>query len=368
MLHTPLCDMFQIRHPLIQAGMGIYRGLVTTPELVAAVCNAGGMGCIGASGLTSDELRQTVRKVQSLTDKPFGVDLLFPANLAVRRATREEIREDIRTNHPRQWQFVQELFEQFDLPKTQVDMEFTNTDDMTMAQADVVFEERVRLLVIALGDPGPLISKARQAGTKVAGLVGSVQHVRRQVAAGVDFIIAQGSEAGGHVGTISTFPLLPQVVDAAGGIPVVAAGGIADGRGVAAALALGSAGAWCGTVFLFSEEAGIHPANRAQLIGGRSEDFVASRYYTGKPARTFRNLIHKSWAGAGFDPLPMPHQKVLMDDFIHAARQAGRFEVTANPAGQVAGMLSEVRPAARIVTEMIAEAERVIRRSAALLQ
>ncbi len=325
MLRAGLCDLFNIRYPLIQAGMGIYKGVVTTPELVAAVSNAGGMGCLGAQGLEVPELRAAIRKIKSLTDKPFGVDLIIPAKMSVREGSRAEIRADIQANHPQHWKLAADLFKRFDIPHTQIDKSHSLTDEVTRAQAEIIFEEKVALFAVALGDPSALMDKARAAGTKVAGLVGSVGQARRQAQAGVDFIICQGSEAGGHVGVVPTFPLLPQVVDAVPGIPIVAAGGIADGRGVAAALALGAQGVWCGTVFLFSDEANLHPHHREQLDLGRSEDFVASRVYTGKPSRTFHNEVHKIWATSGIEPLPMPHQKVLMEDFPRrgGARPAG---------------------------------------------
>lgn len=367
MLRTPICELLGIRLPILQAGMGIYKGVVTTPELVAAVSNAGGLGCLGATGLEPGELRRAIRRIRSLTDKPFGVDLIIPSKLSTRTGTREEIRAEIREKHPAHWELVQRIFRDQGIAPRTIDMEYSLTEEMTRAQSDVVFEESVPLFVIALGDPAALMDRARAAGTKVAGLAGSVGNARRQLEAGVDFVIAQGSEAGGHVGVVPTFPLLPQVVDAAGSTPVVAAGGIADGRGVAAALALGAQAAWCGTAFLFAEEANVHPAHRAQLEAGRSEDFVSSRVFTGKSSRTFHNEIHKAWAASKLEPLPMPHQKVLMEDFLDAARAAGRLDVVSNPSGQVAGMLKERLPAARIVERMAAQAEEVIRRCSGYL-
>lgn len=367
MLQTPLCDLLSIRHPVLQAGMAIYRGLVTTPELVAAVSNAGGMGCIGASGQAPEELRATIRRVRELTPHPFAVDVIIPARLSTPEGTRTEIREDIKRNHPRHWDFVESLYARHGIPRVPLDFEQTWTPALTHALARVAIEERVALLVIALGDPAELVPEARAAGVKVGGLVGSMGNLRRQLEADVDLIIAQGGEAGGHVGSVATFPLLPQVVDAAQGKPVLAAGGIADGRGVAAGLALGAQGAWVGTAFLFAEEVFIHPDHLAQLIRGRSEDFAATRIYTGKPARTFRNTIHAEWAAAGLEALGMPHQKVLFEDFVHAARAAGRLDLVSNPAGQVAGMLHEVRPAAAILRDLVAGAEAQIRRLAAFV-
>jgi len=367
MLRTALCDLLGIRYPVVQAGMGIYRGLVTTPELVAAVSNAGGMGCLGGSGLTAEELRSAIRRVRDLTAQPFGVDLIIPAKLSTREGTRAEIRADIQRNHPRHFAFVEALYEKHGVPRVPIDLDLTWTPQLTDAQARVVLEERVPLLVVALGDPADLVPLAREAGIRIGGLVGSLGNLRRQIEADVDLVIAQGAEAGGHVGSVATFPLLPQVVDAAAGKPVLAAGGIADGRGVAAALALGAQGAWVGTAFLFAEEAHLHPDHRAQIVSGRSEDFAATRIYTGKTARTFRNTIHAEWAEVGLEPLGMPHQKVLFEDFLHAARQAGRLDLVSNPAGQVAGMLHDIRPAAAILDDLVRGAERRIEQLAACI-
>lgn len=365
MLHTPLCDLLGIRTPLLQAGMGTYRGLVTPPALVAAISEAGGMGCIGGAGLLPEELRGAIRDIRALTGKPFAVDLIIPATMSAREGSREEIRADIRARFPRHWAFVQGLFARFGLPPGEIDLGVTWTEDLTSAQAQVVIEERVPVFVIALGDPGRFMAPCRAAGVKVAGLVGSLGNLRRQLEAGVDFVIAQGAEAGGHTGTVSTMPLVPQVVDAAGATPVVAAGGIADGRGLAAALMLGAQGAWCGTVFLAAEEARIHPAHLAQVLEGRSEDFAVSRIYTGKTARTFRNEMHRLWRDEGLEPLGMPHQKVLMEDFLHVARREGRLDLVSNPCGQVAGMMHEVRPAKAIFDDMVRGAEAALRRDAA---
>jgi NAD(P)H-dependent flavin oxidoreductase YrpB (nitropropane dioxygenase family) len=368
MLRTPFCDRFGVDLPIMQAGMGIYKGLVTTPELVAAVSNAGGYGCLGASGVTPDQLRAAIRKIRTLTTRPFGVDLIIPAKLSTRVGTRREIREDIKKKYPAHWQLVQDLFKQEGLDGDHIiDFEYSLTEEMTTAQAKVIFEERVPLFVVALGDPGAFVQLARQSGTKLAGLAGSVGNAKRQIEAEVDLIIAQGTEAGGHIGSVATLPLVPQVVDIAGDTPVAAAGGIADGRGVAAALTLGAQATWCGTVFLFSDEANLHPVHREQVNRGRSEDFVSSRVFTGKTSRTFSNAVHKVWAGAGIEPLPMPHQKVLMEDFLDAARKAGRLDIVGNPCGQVAGMLRGSRPAAQIVKQMAVEAETALRRASQFL-
>jgi NAD(P)H-dependent flavin oxidoreductase YrpB (nitropropane dioxygenase family) len=366
-LKTPLCDLLGIDIPVMQAGMGVYRGLVTTPELVAAVSNAGGMGCLGGSGLLPSELQDAIRRIKALTARPFGVDLLLPAKLSRSEGTRDTIRREIAGNHPRHWAWAQALFDRYNLPHSQIDMEHALTPELTDAQADVVVAEQVPLFVAGLGDPGAVAARVHAYGGKVAGLIGSVRHARRQVQSGVDLLIAQGSEAGGHVGTVATMPLVPQVVDAVTPCPVVAGGGIADGRGLAAALMLGAQAVWCGTAFLFAEEAQIHPIQRDQILTGQSEDFAATRIYTGKTARTFRNEIHRLWTETGLEPLGMPHQKVLMDDFLDAARTAGRLDIVSNPSGQVAGMLHTVRSATKIVRDMIDQAAACLKHGATLV-
>jgi NAD(P)H-dependent flavin oxidoreductase YrpB (nitropropane dioxygenase family) len=368
MLRTALCEKLGIRYPVLQAGMGIFKGVVTPPALVAAVSNAGGLGCLGGSGLEPEELREAIRKIRTLTDKPFGVDLLIPSRMSAKQGSREEIRREISVAYPEHRKLVDGLFERYGVPRSKVDKAFSITEEMTSEQARVVFEERVPVFVVGLGDPGKFRDIARETGTLIAGIAGSLNNARKQVQANVDFLIVQGAEAGGHVGTIGTFPLVPQVVDAVGSLPVVAAGGIADGRGLAAALALGAQAVWCGTAFLFADEVNLHPQHREQLDIGRSEDFVVSRVFTGKTSRTFHNDVHRVWAESGLDPLPLPHQKILMEDFLDAARRAGRLDVCGNPAGQVAGMLKGARPAATIVADMVTQAEQIIRRCSGLLR
>ena len=364
---TSLCEMLKIEYPILLAGMGS-RGLATPPELVAAVSEAGGMGVVGGSGLTPDDLRSQIRETRKLTDKPIGVDLILPAKVAVGAGnTRSEVRTQLKTNFPQQVAFVEKLMAQHGLEQTELDNEFvvantsgdrgetpgSNQKNMIQQQVDVIMEEDVQMFAAGLGDPSWVVPMAREKGITVMGLVGSPSNAIRQVEAGVDIVVAQGYEAGGHTGKIANFPLIPQGVDAVAPRPVVAAGGRADGGGVAAALSLGAVGAWVGTAFLVSEECAIHDTHKRQIVDGESRDFEISRTYTGKTARMFRNEIVKAWTDADLDPLPMPYQKILMDDFNAAARAAGRLEVHSNPAGQAAGLLDEVRPAADIMRDLI---------------
>lgn len=364
-----LTDMLRIQYPILQAGMGMPTGLLTSPELVAAVSNAGGMGCIGGTGLDPDELRDVIRQTQALTSRPFGVDLLLPANLKAKFGRREEIRREIREQYPDHWAMLLRLHDDHGLEFTPSPREFSVTEELTREQVNVVLDEGVPLLVVALGDPASVIDDARAAGTRVAGLAGSGRNAQRQLEAGVDIVIAQGAEAGGHTGRVGTMVLVPEIVRVAGpaGVPVVAAGGIGTGEAIAATLTLGAEGVWCGTAFLFSEEVNLHFLQRDQLAQARSTELEPSRVYTGKPSRMFVNKVIQAWGNSGLDPLPMPHQRIMMDDFSQAARAAGRFDLVSNPAGQVAGLLTgSPVPAAEILERLLAEAQEAFDRLPAL--
>lgn len=366
MLRTPVCDLLGIELPILQAGMGRTHGTPTPPALVAAVSEAGGLGCLGGVGLEPAELRQAIDEIRSLTSRPFAVDLLLPANLADSPPTREEIRSVLREKYPQHWGFVRSLHEKFGLAPVAMDKAGLMSNDYIKAQMDVVLDARVPVFVAGLGDPSCVIQDRRARNMIVLGLAGSVRNAVRQKQAGVAAVIAQGYEAGGHTGTVANFALIPQVVDAVGSLPVIGAGAISDGRGVAAALALGAQGAWIGTAFLFADEADMPEEHRRQLETARSEDLVISRAYTGKTARTFKNEAMEAWTRSGLDPLPTPYQWVLMDDFVAAAEAAGRQELVNLPAGQGAGMLTQRMPASRIVEELARGAMRELARLGAI--
>ena len=365
LLHTRLCDELGIRYPIFLAGMSTRGGRPTPPELVAAVSEAGGLGVLGCSYAAPEEIRARIRAVRELTGRPFGVDLLLPASLADATPDRAEMRARLERDYPRHVAFVRALIEGYGLTPVEAQGTFTSPD-LIRRQVEVVLEERVPVFAAALGDPAWVVPLARQAGAKVIGLAGSVRNALRQRQAGVDYIVAQGTEAGGHTGRVANFPLIPQVVDAVDPLPVIAAGGIADGRGLVAALALGAVGVWCGTVFLMAEECGIYREHQEQIARGSSEEFVVTRAYTGKTARDYRNPVIDAWERSGLDPLPMPLQGLLMDDFTAAAEAAGRRDLINNPSGQIGGMLTHRRSAREIVREMVEGAGAVLNRLDAL--
>ncbi|MFN8557292.1 MAG: nitronate monooxygenase [Dehalococcoidia bacterium] len=320
LLHTSICDELGIEYPIFLAGMSTRKRVPTPPELVAAVSEAGGLGVLGCSSVEPEEVRQRIHKVRSMTSKPFGVDLLLPASRAEVATDREAVRAQLEREFPGHVAFVRSLREKMGLPEMKAEGSAMSADFIE-AQVRVVLEERVPVFAAALGDPAWVVPLAREVGTKVIGLAGSVRNAERQKAAGVDIIVAQGTEAGGHTGRIATMPLVPQVVDAVAPTPVLAAGGIADGRGVVAALALGAVGAWCGTVFLMAEESGIFPEHQDDIARSSSENFVVTRAYTGKTARDVRNVVIDEWEKSGLPFLPMPLQGVLMDDLTAAAEE-----------------------------------------------
>ena len=267
-LSTRLCDILEVEYPICLAGMG---GRWTPPELVAAVSEAGGLGVMGGTGMEVEELRGRIRRVRELTDKPFGVDLLLPVvtgsvDTSGGGGQPESQFDAVRRQYPRHAAFVDTLIEEFGLERADPPEPGETGLALARKQVDMILEEDVAVFAAALGDPAWVVPMAREKGVKVMGLVGSVRNAHRQVAAGVDIIVAQGTEAGGHTGRIATMPLVPQVVDAVSPLPVVAAGGIANGRGIAASLALGAEGAWMGTAFLAAKECGIYDAQQETII------------------------------------------------------------------------------------------------------
>ena len=281
LLHTSLCDLLDIEYPIILAGMAS-KGDATPPVLVAAVSNAGGLGVMGGSGLSLQELRHRIHDIRSLTEKPFGVDLLLPASLAEAEETRSAVFQRLQREYPKHIEFVRNLMREFDLPNAYAEDEIVLSPRHIQAQVQVVLEEKVPIFAAGLGDPSWVVPLAWEQGMKVIGLAGSVRHAERHVTAGVDIVVAQGYEAGGHTGRIANFPLIPQVVDAVRPVPVVAAGGISDGRGVAAALALGAVGAWIGTAFLVAKECNNPSLTRRRSSG---EDLKSSSLLGPIPAR-----------------------------------------------------------------------------------
>jgi len=371
---TRLCDILGIEYPVVLAGMSEVAG----HRVVAAVSEAGGLGVIGAAIMGPDELREEIRKVRELTDKPFGVDILLPTmgsmpqgGAAGGGVGEGAIPDNWRDMLPApQREFAASLRRKFDLPD--VEPEFPTRSGgregaifgpgFTRSQIDTILEEKVPVFASGLGNPAPFVEEFHAAGVKVIALVGNVKNALRVAEGGTDIVVAQGAEAGGHTGRVGTMAVVPQVVDAVAPTPVLAAGGIGDGRGLAAALCLGAVGVWVGTAFLVSKEANWDDVLKQRVLDASEEDTRVTRIYSGKTMRNINNPLIEAWEEAGVPTLGFPFQAAVIRDVTFAAEQAGRKELGMNPAGQISGMFRNQRPAGEILQQMVEQAAEIIQR------
>jgi len=371
-MRTALTGLLGVPHPIV--------GFNRSPGVVAEVTNAGGFGVLAASAYTPEELDAQLTWIEKqVGGKPYGVDLLVPEKFA--GGDPDNLVASLRAQIPRaHLDFVNGLLERYGIPETarkETHDEIAASLNPRGAQAllDVAFGHRIALIANALGTPpAGLVARAKQAGVAVAALVGQVKHARRQIDAGVDVLIAQGTEAGGHTGTIATMVLTPEIVGIAGDRPVLAAGGIASGRQMAAALALGAAGVWCGSVWLCSEEDVANQAVKSKFMAAASSDTLRSPTRTGKPARQLRTAWHDEWERQGSPAaLPLPLQPLLVNeawqriDAAAAAGHEGALRLVSFFVGQVVGSFDAIRPAAEITRQMVAECEQRIAELGALL-
>ncbi len=338
-------------------------------DVIAAVSRAGGMGVLGAVGHTPEQLDHDLTWIeQEIGDAPYGVDLLLPQKYigADDGGLNAQQAADLMPAAHRA--FLDGMLASYDVPPLPGD-DHIQGGVMNVSPAgiapllDVAFAHRTRLIASALGPPPPyLIERAHAADVVVAALAGSPVHAMRHAAAGADIIVAQGTEAGGHTGEIATMVLVPDVVDAVAPIPVLAAGGIARGRQLAAALALGAEGVWCGSVWLTTEEAETDPVVKQKFLAASSADTVRSRSLTGKPARMLRTAWTDEWARPDTpEPLPMPLQSALVAEAqarIHRSAHhagSGAEQLDTYFVGQVVGSLTSVKTARQVVLDMIDE-------------
>src|SRR5262245_48046117 len=333
-LRTTLCDLLRIEVPIIQAPISG----AATPALVAAVSNAGGLGMFAMANRDPDGIRRIIHEARQLTNRPFGANFLL------------------------------------------------RPQEQTEARLEACLDSGVPVVSFFWDDPAPYIPRVHAAGALVMYTVTSAADARRAVEAGVDIVVAQGWEAGGHVqGQVAALPLVPCVVDAVTPIPVVAAGGIADGRGMAAALTLGAAGVWMGTRFLVSTEAATHPVHRERLLQASETDAVYTGLFdvgwSGVPHRALRNSTLTQWEVAGCPPSGQRpgegeviaqsadgHPIVRYRSLTPVIGATGRIEAMGLWAGQGVGLVTRSQPAGDIVREVVGDAIRVLRHSAGLIQ
>jgi nitronate monooxygenase len=368
-LRTKLCDMLGIEYPIIAAGMGptlIGETTGAPVELVVAVSEAGGMGVLGGSGFTVEGLREAIREIKSKTKKPYGVDLLLPQKLDTSgRLSVAGIKElplsQVIKSLPQQHQdWIKKIKEELKVPEVEVMVRMNTTTMRPQESIQVCIEEKVPLFCAGLGNPGFMAAEAHAAGMKVLGITGNSKNARRMAQSGIDLLVAQGHEGGGHTGRIGTMALLPQAIDAAYPVPVLAAGGIGDGRGVAAALAMGCVGVWVGTRFLATNEGGALPVNKKHIIDSTDEDTRVSKAYTGKTLRASYNKFHDLWDGSGLEPLPFPTQVLISSGLLASFIEGGKDDYVGGLAGQVSGLIKEIKPARQVLEEMVEEAVQIL--------
>jgi NAD(P)H-dependent flavin oxidoreductase YrpB (nitropropane dioxygenase family) len=360
-VRTPLCDLLGIEHPIV--------GFTPSEHVAAAVSRAGGLGVLGCVRFNDPAELDTVLTWmdENTGGRPYGIDVVMPATVPTEGAA-TDLDQLIPDQHR---DFVEKTLLDLGVPPLPDDTEAGAgvlgwLHSVARKHVEVALAHPARLIANALGSPPPdVIASAHDRGMLVAALAGKAEHARRQVASGVDIVVAQGHEAGGHTGEIGTMVLVPEVVDAVE-VPVLAAGGIGCGRQIAAALALGAAGAWMGSAWLVTAEyqqLSAAPAMQQALLKATSSDTVRSRIYSGKPARLLKNRWTAAWEQPGAPaPLPMPLQNLLVSDAHQRLMRSGQPDVVPMPAGQIIGRMNEVRPVADVIADLVAETDETLDR------
>ena len=366
-MKTAITDMFGIDVPIL--------AFTHCRDVVAAVTKAGGLGVLGAVAHSQEQLEIDLAWIEAeVGGRPYGIDLIVPAKYAGDGDggfTMDDIRQLIPAEHKA---FVDDILRRYDVPPLPEGdgpgrgvANSGTAAPFSANQADPLLEialaHQPALVVNALGPPpAHMIERVKQEGRLLAALAGKAQHAQRHVNAGVDLIIAQGAEAGGHTGEVGTMVLVPEIVDAVAPVPVLAAGGIGRGRQMAAAMALGAQGVWCGSVWLTTNEAETHPVVKQKFLAATSSDTVRSRSLTGKPARQLRTAWTDEWDNpANPQPLGMPMQPILVAEaqarISRAAHNPGSgAEALSNYfVGQIVGTMNVSKPAAQVVFDMVDE-------------
>ena len=360
-MRTPLCDRLGIEHPIV--------GFTPSEHVAAAISRAGGLGVLGCVRFNDpDELATTLDWLDDNTDgRPYGVDIVMPAAVPT-EGSAADLDKLIPPEHRA---FVASTLERLgvpELPASDTAGVLGWLHSVARSHVDIALAHPIALIANALGSPPPdVIEQAHAHGVPVAALAGKAEHARRHVANGVDIVVAQGYEAGGHTGEIATMVLVPEIVDAVD-VPVLAAGGIGSGRQVAASLALGAAGVWTGSIWLTTAEyqLGIGTATQRALLAATSSDTVRSRVYSGKPARLLRTKWTDAWAAPEAPaPLPMPLQNILVGEAHRRIAASDDPSVVAMPVGQIVGRMNEIRPVADVMADLVAEFDRTVDRLAA---
>jgi NAD(P)H-dependent flavin oxidoreductase YrpB (nitropropane dioxygenase family) len=362
-VRTPLCDQLGIAHPIF--------AFTPSEHVAAAVSRAGGLGVLGCVRFNdADELDAVLSWMDENTDgNPYVVDIVMPAKVPT-EGTATDLGKYIPDEHRK---FVDNTLRKLGVPPLPADGDPAQEGvlgwlhSVARSHVDVALKHPIKLIANALGSPPrDIIDEAHAAGVPVAALAGKAKHARSHVDNGVDIVVAQGTEAGGHTGEIATMVLVPEIVDAvAGDAHVLAAGGIGSGRQIAAALALGAGGVWMGSYWLTTSEyrLGTGDAVQRALVAASSDQTVRARVYSGKPARLLRTKWTDAWFADGApEALPMPLQNILVAEAHQRIAAANDPDVVAMPVGQIVGRMNAVRPVAELFAELLAEFDETMRR------
>ncbi len=349
-LSTALCKRLGIALPVF--------GFSHSVEVTVALAEAGGFPVFGAARETPERISEDIALLKRrLGGRPFGVDLMYP-KLAGDESSRDEAKKKLPAEHVA---FVAKLKEKYAIPapvKPNFFADQIRNQAFFDAQTEAVLESGVDAVVTAVGLPKRVVAAARARGKTTFAMVGSARHVTAARDAGIDILVAQGYDAGGHTGPVGTYTLVPQVVEAAGGLPVLAAGGVGHGRQVAAAFALGAEGVWLGTAWLATREYGTPPVLLKKILAARSEDTVITRAHSGKPCRVVKSGWSDEWDAEGAPrPLPMPYQHVLTGELLAAIEEHQVEPLVYEAAGQSVAWFNELTTVGEIVARLARETE-----------
>jgi len=349
-LRTKLCDMLGIEFPIIS--------FTHCKDVAVSVINSGAFAVLGEAMHTPDQIAADIRWIRDRVDgKAFGIDLVLPASVPA-SGSLEDLEQHIPETHRA---FARQIKEKYDVPDPKGPIALHQwgglNQEMARGQLEVLLDERVPVICSGLGSPAFILDTAHERGMKVFGLIGKTRQARRQIEAGVDAVIAQGYDAAGHTGAMGTFSIVPEVVSIAGDTPVIAAGGVTTGRHLAAALCLGAAGVWTGTLWLASRESDVDIIVKEKLLAATAEDTSYSRSISGMTMRTLKCPWTEEWSRPEAPPvLQAPYQMLLSSGYIQGANDHRREDLMTEAAGQGVGFVTAMKPARQIVFDLVEEA------------
>lgn len=360
-IHTRICDMLGVEQPIFAFSSSV--------DVVVAVCLAGGVGVLGATRMFPDEIAAGLADIRArVGSRPFGVDLVLPQGMPERN-NREDIEAQLPPGHRA---FVDHLWEKYEVPRdgqAGPRSRFVRSGEMARRQVDVVLASEANIFAMGIGSPPEFMAAAKATGKRIVSLVGSPKHARRALDVGADILVAQGHDSGAHTGPIGTFSLVPQVTRIAGDVPVLAAGGVATGDHIVAAIAMGAVGVWVGTAWLVTREAGTPPALMQKLLTANSEDTVVTRAVSGKTNRQLRTAYTEEWEAADAPvPLKMPYQDILVGDLLGAIARHEVGPLIGSGLGQGIAWFKEETTVADVMRRFVDEARESIARVEAIRQ